>query len=335
MSNLLPILKNRQEFDGQKARGMFVDELFGSPASPILMYGNDNGNFMMYEASKGESEDKIIKEEAIKNLEKLDIPFHVQEIQDFKIVMAQHEYAAEKILDQNYMKKIAAALDTNAIVVGIPMKGFISAVAKGKGEGNLFGGIVRQYENAQTYPISKSLFYVLDGKIEMMGTDDDSPSNDATNELPKIAGINDAQGKIGFNVIVGHTSEDELVNQIQTAYQNIILHGMKDSKNFNGKIDFHIDQNINRLSTNVEEIIKKIAKNISERGAVQILGALSGQEFKVRFFYGDEKLIAETIETDPVQLTSNINNQTPSTAPKVNDTPTPTKTQNKPWWKFW
>ena len=335
MSNLLPILKNRQEFERQKARGMFVDELFGNEQSPILMYGEDKGAYMEYTQSKSDNEDKQIKEQAIKNLENLEVPFQVQEMQGFKIAMAQHEYAAEKILDKNYMKKIASDLGSDSIVLGIPMKGFLAAVAKGKGEANLYGAIVQQYQNAQTYPISNSMYYVVGGEIEMMGGNNQSGAVKDENGLLEVSGRNDEKGKIGFVAKVGNKSEDELANQIQTAFQNIILHGMKDSKNFNGKIDFHISSKFNELTPSLEERIQKMAKNISERGAVQIMGGLSGEEFKVRFFYGDNKLIAETIETQTVQLKNKSNNPEPNPELKRSYPANPVKSEKKPWWKFW
>ena len=154
MSNLLPVLKNRREFDLQKKRGMFVDELFRNEHSPILMYGEDQGDSMMYKQSNDDIENNRLKELAIKNLENLNVPVQVQEMHGFKIAMSQHEYAAEKILDKAFMKNLAAQLGSDLIVVGIPMKGFMAAVAKGKGEVNLLSAVVNHYKNAQTDPIS-------------------------------------------------------------------------------------------------------------------------------------------------------------------------------------
>lgn len=335
MSSLLPILKNRQEFEVQKGRGMFVDELFGNEHSPILMYGEDKGAYMEYSQSKSENEDKQIKEQAIKNLENLEVPFQVQEVQGLKLAVAEHEYAAEKILDKYYMKKIASKLGSNSIVVGIPMKGFMVAVAKGKGEANLYEAIVQQYQNALTYPISNSVYYVVGGEIEMMGGNNNSGVVKDENGFLEVLGENDDREKVGFVVKVGNKNEDELANQIQTAFQNIILHGMKDSKNFNGKIDFHVSPKFNQLTPSLEERIKEMAKNISERGAVQIMGGLSGEEFKVRFFYGENELIAETVETEPVQLKNKSKSPKPSLAVKKTTPANPAKTERKPWWKFW
>jgi hypothetical protein len=306
---------------------MFVEELFGHAQSPILMYGEDHGDSMIYSPAQTPEENEAVKANALKNLERLDIPFEVAEMQGFKIAMAQHEYAAEKILDKHYLRKLAAGLGSNSIVVGIPMKGFMVATAKGQGEAKLYGAVVNQYKNAQTYPISDALYYIVDGEIEMMGGNQSGAQKDE-NGILEITASNDARGKLGFVINVGHKSEDELANQIQTAFQNVLMHGMKDAKNFNGKIDFRIHPTYNPLTPGLEERLRKMAQNISERGAVQLMGGLSGEEFKVRFFYGNEKLIAETIETDPVQLKQAAKTTNPS--PDVAE-PQPKK---KPWWKF-
>jgi predicted transposase YbfD/YdcC len=321
MSNLLPILKNREELEVRKKRGMFVEEVFDSEQSPIIIYGIDKGDHIEYSQSKSADEDIRIKEQAIENLKSIEIPIQLQEMQGFKIAMAQHEYAAEKILDKEFLKKLAEKLDANSIVIGIPMKGFLAAVAKGKGEANLFGAVDKQYNNAQTYPISNALFIVIDGEIEMMGGNYQAKDmQEVKDGVLEITGKNDKMGKIGYRVKVGNESEGELTDQIQAAFQKVLLHVMKDPKSFNGKIDFHVSPEHNPLTSTLEVHIKRIAKNISERGAVQIIGGISGEEFKVRFFYGDDKLMAETIETDPVQMKNKVKNSKPD---------------KKPWWKFW
>ncbi len=337
MDQLLPILKNRQEFEGQKQRGMFVDELFGNEQSPILMYGQDRGAYMEYSQSKTEHEDKETKEQAIKNIENLEISYEIRETKGFKIAMLEHEYAAEKILDKNYMNKIASDLDSDAIVVGIPMKGLMAVVAKGKGEDLLYGATLQQYQEAPTYPISDSLFYLVNGEIEMMSKMEVSDAAKDEKGLSEIIGENDGKGKIGFVAKVGNKSEAELVKQIQAAFQNIILHVMKDPKNFNGKVDFHINPNFHQLTNSLDKRIKLMAKNISERGVFQLIGRSSGEEFKVKFFYGDDQLIAETIEIELDELNSKNNKEKTTSNPEAqNRSPiNPPKPKEKPWWKFW
>lgn len=329
MSNLLPVLKNRQELELQKGRGMFVDELFGNEQSPILMYGEDKGEYIQYTASQNEEQNLQTKEQALKNLVDLEIPFQVEDLGGFKIAMVQHEYAAEKILDEAYLKKVAEGLGTNDMVVGIPIKGFLAAVAKGQGEANLFSAVVKQYNNPPTYAISDALYYVVSGKIEMMGSANSGGGNQDENGLLDIVGRNDERGKVGFVARVGSKSEEDLAQRIQTAFQQMVLQGMKTHQNFNGQIDFHISPDFNELTPSLEERIKKMAKNISERGAVQLMGAFSGEGFKVRFFYGEDRLLAETVETEPVQLKAKTQ-QAGSAAPA----PKP-EAAKKPWWKFW
>lgn len=336
MNNLLPVLKNRQEFNMQKKRGMFVEELFINEHSPILMYGEDKGEYVTYSQSQGAVEDRKIKDEAIRNLENLNIDYDIQEMGGAKIMMCQHEYAAEKILDKTFMKKIGKELGSSAIVVGIPMKGFMAVVAKGKGEANLYGAVLNQYKNPETYPISNSLYYVVDGEIEMLGGNNESAISKGEDEVFEIIGKNDNNGKLGFIVKVGHKREDELANQIQKGFQNVILHGMKDSNNFNGKIDFYISPKFNELTSDLEGRIQKMAKNISERGAVQIMEGLSGEGFKVRFFHGDNKLIAETVITEPIQLKNKMKKNEPTSySIKNKSTIIKTKPIKKSWWKFW
>lgn len=341
MSNLLPILKNRQEFAKHQERGMFIDEFFVHDNSPFLMYGEDHGTHMSYSASQNQEADAKIKAEAIKNLEKIEIPIELQDMNGLTIATVSHEYAAEKILDKAFMKKVGEKLESNAIMVGIPMKGFMVAVAKGKDEGKVKGATGMQYDNAETYPISKALYYFLDGEIEMASVEDGSKNMlKNENELLDIVGQNDANGKMGFVIHLGDKNEENMGNKVQTAFQNIIMMALKDSANFNGKIDYHISPDYNEFTPTLEAQLKKFAKNISERGAVQLIGGLSKEGFKVRFFYGKDQLVAETIETEPVQLRKNMEaNQSASkaTSPQpanvaTNVNKTPAK---KPWWKFW
>lgn len=337
MSNLLPILKSRQELERQKERGMFVEELSSNANSPIIMYGVDKGDHMEYTQSKGDKEDLKIKNQAIKHLEALEIPIHMQEMEGIEIAMVQHEYAAEKILDSQFMKKLAARLGSQSIVVGIPMKGFMVAVAKGNGEANLYGATVKQYNNAQTYPISDSIYYIIDGEIEMVGGNNQKGQIIDENGMFVVSGKNDENGKVGFIAKIGNKDEAVLATQIQKAYQNILLHGMKDPKNFNGKIDFQINPQFNQRTSTLEMQIKKMAKNISERGAAQIMSGLSGEDFKVRFFYGEDQLMAQTNPIDSSSIpseTDELNMKTAATPSKTKTTE-PAKSEIKPWWKFW
>ncbi len=323
MKKILPVLKNSQEYEMQKNRGLYVERLFDHDSSPFIMLGIDKGTHLEYSVPKNESEKKLIRQKAIENLQQIDVPVKIETIEGVNIALINHEYAAEKILDKNFMRKLSDILKAKAIVVGIPIKGLMLASPKGKGEIIVHNAVINAFKNPPTYPISNALYFIMDGEIEMMGGTDFSESSDKKDEVFDIIGNNDKQGKVGFTVKIGHKNEDELVNQIQNAYQNILMHVAKSPKTFNGKIDFIISPEYTQLNPQLENRIKKIAKNISERGAIQIIGGISGEQFKIKFYYGD-KLIAETIETDPVQLT----NKSPQKAKRKQN-------PKKPWWKFW
>ncbi len=318
MKKLLPILKPAAQKERQIANGMFVEELFGSEDSPIIMYGEDNGNFIAYSPAKTEEEKKQIKEQALQNLAQIKIPYHIEKLDDFKIAIIQHEYAAEKILDKEFLKKLASDLNTSTIVVGIPQKGFMAAVAKGKGEANLYGATQKMYAQPQTYPISDALYFIIDGEIEMMGGKNQSGKIETEQETFDLTGQNDEKGKVRFIAKIGHKNEDGLADQIQKAFGLFMLQGMKDPKNINPKLDFHIDPSYTKLTPGLKKRIEKIAKNITERGGGLLIQELSKEKFKVRFFYGDNQLIAETGEPNTKQVGKTQN-----------------KSEKKPWWKFW
>ena len=104
------------------------------------------------------------KNQASSNLMKLDVNLNFENIQGMKVAFAQHEYAAEKILDIEFLKFISNKLNSKEIVIGIPVKGFFAAVSK---DSNLlkFGAVIKkQFHNPQqTYGISEFLFVAEDG----------------------------------------------------------------------------------------------------------------------------------------------------------------------------
>lgn len=323
MKLLLPVLKNRIEKKRQEERELFIEELFSSSNSPIIMYGEDNGNFIAYSPAKTEEEKKKIKEEALNNLSKIEVPYIIEDMGDYKIAIAQHEYAAEKILDKEYMKKLSEVLDSNSIVVGIPEKGFLAAVAKGKGEANLYGAVKKMYAKPNTYAISDAMFLVTNGEIEMISEDKDGGKRENEMETFDLKGKNDEKGKLVFTAYIGHKTEDGLADLIQEAFGLFMLHAMKDPKNTNPKLDIYIHPGYTKMTPQLKERIKNIAKNITERGGGLLIQELTGEKFKVRFFYGDNQLIAETGEPNTRQVGKE------STKKKQS------RNTKKPWWKFW
>jgi len=316
MKRILPILKNSEQYQIYKERNFYIEHLFtaSKKTSPIVLYGEDNGEYIAYSPSVSKENDMKLKETALNNLKIIDVPFQIENINGNKFLYSQHEYAAEKILDKEFLIRISEALGSSTILVGIPIKGFLAASIKGKGDSDFFNSITNMFDNPQSYPISKSLFLIQNGEIEMMTV----PKTEKNLSSYSLNGVFDDNDKIGFKVDIANDSEDGIANQIQEAYQSILAKIPENPKKYNGKINFHLTKNIN-LTDSLEKRIIKIANNISERGAVQIIGALLGEEFKIKFYYGDNKLISETIEKKTVQFKKDMKSSK----------------EKRKWWKFW
>ncbi|MBK9193138.1 MAG: hypothetical protein IPM77_17470 [Crocinitomicaceae bacterium] len=164
MDKILPVLKPKAEFNKQNERGMFIDKLMEFDESPFVMYGTDMGQMVAYSQSSSVEENLKTKNQALSNLMKLDVNLNFENMQGMKVAFAQHEYAAEKILDIEFLKFISNKLNSKEIVIGIPVKGFFAAVSK---DSNLlkFGAVIKkQFHNPQqTYGISEFLFVAEDG----------------------------------------------------------------------------------------------------------------------------------------------------------------------------
>jgi len=328
MNNYFPILKNVNQFEKYKNENFYIEHLFVSDKknSPIILYGEDQGNLIMYSPSVSPEADQKIKEQALQNLKQINVPVQIENVQGNDILIAQHEYASEKILDKDFLLQISKKLGSSSILVGIPVKGFLAACAQGKGDNNLYGAVNNMYKNPQTYPISNSLFFVQNGEIEMMSV----PKTEKTENDLSINGEFDSNNKIGFKVYLKNDTEDGIADQIQEAYQSILAQIPGDPKKYNGKIAFYLPKDV-KLTESLKKRLIKMAKNISERGAVQIIGALIGDEFSVKFYDANNRLIAETIDTEPVQLKQNAQKTTKKTPKKKKSV----KNNSKKWWQFW
>ena len=164
MEKVLPVLKPKSEYNLQSERGMYIDKLMDFDESPFVMYGTDMGEAVVYTQSVSSEENVKTKNQAIQNLKELNVNLSFENLSGMKIAIAQNEYAAEKIVDSDFLKNISNQLNSKEIVIGIPVKGFFAAVSK---DSNLlkFGAVIKkQYENPQqTYVISEYLFVAEDG----------------------------------------------------------------------------------------------------------------------------------------------------------------------------
>ena len=170
MDTLLPILKHKSELALQQGRGMYVDYVIDKPSSPLVMYGVDSGGAMAYSPSEGEESDLQKKADALVNLWSLDVPYTLHDADGTPIAVAEHEYAAEKILDPLYLIAVANALQSDEIVVGIPAKGVLIVGPKACAAG-VHNAARNLYERNNTYPISDAIFLVVNGAVLAISAD--------------------------------------------------------------------------------------------------------------------------------------------------------------------
>lgn len=171
MSNILPILKNRSEFEVQKSRGMFVEviaEGLSNENTPFVIYGEDMGAYMQYCPSEDTETDKKTKDLALENLKNLGVDISIEDNDGIKMAFVEHEYAAEMILDEEFLSRLCTELGNKTIAVGIPMKGVM--VAAEFGSAKEIGYMTSAgYEQSPTYPISKDVYCVVNGKVSGIG----------------------------------------------------------------------------------------------------------------------------------------------------------------------
>ncbi|GEM_PF-6122188 len=166
MKEILPVLKPMSEYKLQTERGMFVNKLMDFEESPFVLYGTDMGIAMAYTQSSNKEENENIKKQALENLKTKDVNLSFENFEGMKTAIVQGEYAAEKILDEDFLNNISSKLGNSKIVIGIPVKGFFVAVSE---DSNLlkFGAVIqKQFKNPQqTYGISELLFVAENGKL--------------------------------------------------------------------------------------------------------------------------------------------------------------------------
>jgi len=305
-NKILPVLKPKNY--KQNVKNFLKEKLIDHIDSPIIAYGKDIGTAMMYEYSTDEkdfaSKLKKIKEEALSNLRNIEIPYSVQgKGKDLFFTLQPHEYASEKILDKEFLKKVHKELGSNNILVAIPHKGIFNAVRVDSNfKMKLPGFAIQQYENPQADKITPMVFNIIDGEINaMIGAKNE---NDVLEENEFI------ENKDGsFSLKFYSNNENNFIKNLKENYQTGLLQGMQ-NPSFNGHIKF-IEKNKNlKFSKSMIDKCKIFTQKINENEMTKaVLKALNKKELTVDIFH-DSKLIS-----------SSKRNQM--------------KYTNKPWWKLW
>ncbi|WP_036154706.1 DUF1444 family protein [Maribacter forsetii] len=338
METLLPILKTADYRKDEKLQ--FKEFLFNDSIAPVVAYGKDRGNAMVYESASDESDlyNRFpgIKKEALANLKAIDVGYQITDAEGSKILFAEgNEYTSEKILDKDFMIKIAAELKCDTLMVGIPFKGVLMAIDSNSEMRLKLPVVVKQYfENPQQNPISDKVFLVQNGEVVAMGGEK-LPENKSDENF--VISENKAQN---YGIELKSKKIEELVTDINTSFQQVMLMILQ-RKSFGGEITFKLSKAIVKDETLINKcnsIIEQIEKNEMLQTISQAL-ASSKVQFK---FLHDGILIAPTataisIEPKPINEPKEIVKETIKKIEPVavnKKAPVTTK-KSKPWWKFW
>lgn len=338
METLLPILKTADYRKDEKLQ--FKEFLFNDSIAPVVAYGKDSGNAMVYESALDETDlyNRFpgIKKEALANLKAIDVDYQITDAEGSKILFVEgNEYASEKILDKDFMIKIAAELKCDTLMVGIPFKGVLMAIDSNSEMRLKLPVIVKQYfENPQQDPISDKVFLVQNGEVVAMGGEK-LPENISDQNF--VISENKAQN---YGIELKSKDIKELVTDINTSFQQVMLMILQ-RKSFGGEITFKLSKAIVKNETLINKcnsIIEQIEKNEMLQTISQAL-ASSKVQFK---FLHDGILIAPTataipIEPKPINSPKEVVKETIKKIEPVavkKKAPATTK-KSKPWWKFW
>lgn len=284
-NNVRAILKP----NGYKAQREFSlkEKLFEYDLSPMIAYGVDKGSHIEYEDVKDQDELKQklieIKKIALDNNAKIQVKHSVHNMDGVKLfVVDPHEYAAEKILDKQFLTTVAKELGTKSFLVGIPHQGVFAAIPGDSDvKGKFLGFIKQKFENPEANPITPHAFEIFQGNIISLVSEDTGGTKNAILQ----------KGNGDLIVEMESTNLEEFKNQVSVGYSQAMLIAMK-NKGFSGNIifnennkDFTFDTTIlERCNSFVEKILtNEIAQTVSK--------AMSGNGITPSFTHNGKLII--------------------------------------------
>jgi hypothetical protein len=140
-------------------------------AVPWVAYGEDMPNSFAIFVKDGTREHQLdaLHEQAIENLKTLDAEVEEVDAGQLKmLVVSGHYFAAEKVLDGDFMRGIHARLRTPLLLAGVPRKGLLfimDARVNPQASAGFIGLCVSEYEKNASEPISPTPLLLQDGKI--------------------------------------------------------------------------------------------------------------------------------------------------------------------------
>ena len=122
----------------------------GTPPPPIIAYGRDYPNTFAYYHRDNDTDDDVdaLREQALANLAGVDVEVDEIDVSDELQLISVHGsfFAAEKVLDRDFMLELHGRLGAELLAVGIPKKGLM-LVTSAIQSPELIGGFVRICEH--------------------------------------------------------------------------------------------------------------------------------------------------------------------------------------------
>ena len=271
MEKIVPVLKPAGY---RRDVPLFVKEnLFDNPSSPVIAYGIDKGQTLEYTGVESDDELVIRIEEmkvaASEFLKEVHPKINIQEIEGSQLIMvSEHEYASEKILDKEFMIDLASKINAGDLLVGVPFKGQLIAVDSTAPIRTKFPHAVKQsFENPQQDVISPNVFLVREGEIVGMGGVDVSDASANNFSISENSTTHNYTSQIKCSTI------EELKEMVNASYQQILLQAMK-TKEFGGRIDFHVGGEIEdspELRKRAVSFVEQISGNELAQTVIEVI----------------------------------------------------------------
>lgn len=287
------------------------EKLMDYEYSPMVAYGTDKGSHIEYEEAKDTDDLKQriaeIKKVALHNISKIEVKHSVQSIEGDKLfIVDPHEYAAEKILDKEFLNIVSKELGNESFLVGIPHQGVFAAVSSMSNfKGKFLGFIKQKFENPEANPITPHVFEIFNGEIVSVGGEDTGGNKNTISQK--------ANGDL--IVELESTNFQEFKDQISNGYSQAMLLAVK-SKGFSGNIIF----NENNEDFEFDKLVLDKCKSFND----QIVNNEMAQTV-VKAMSGNGIVPSFTKVGNPIDLKTN--NDSSEMKKDVNP-------KKKKWWQF-
>ena len=135
---------------------------------PVVVYGHDTAEtFGAFQVGRGRDLEALDRE-ALANLSGQDVSSDTVEVEGVSLLAVSGSYyAAEKLLDRDFMRKLHRELGEDILAVGVPRRGlmFVTAVRRADKRELLVLQAATRHEAKTTRAISEAILLVKDGEV--------------------------------------------------------------------------------------------------------------------------------------------------------------------------